>query len=53
MFPKQKEKIQNKIAKIERTLAAEKRRWGCTLILYFHDRNSRLTPSNAVGIRCL
>jgi hypothetical protein len=30
MLPKQKEKIQNKIAKIKRTLAAEKRRWGCT-----------------------
>jgi hypothetical protein len=30
MFPKQKEKIQNKIAKIKGTLAAEKRRWGFT-----------------------
>ena len=30
MLLNQKEKIQNKIAKIKRTLAAEKRRWGCT-----------------------
>jgi hypothetical protein len=42
MTPKQMEKIQNKIAKIKRALAADKRQWGC----YDDSRGLRyLTPA--------
>ena len=40
MTPKQIEKIQNKIAKIKRALAADKRQWGC----YDDSRGLRYLP---------
>ena len=40
MAPKQIEKIQNKIAKIKRALAADKRQWGC----YDDSRGLRYLP---------